>query len=98
MSKGMQLQILTICSDLYLTAGEDAYIELPGSPHTLIRQKEGVGYALNCGGPAYQAISDITYTSEHKQFASFDGSDGKGWFGKYICMKKNLYRIVYLAN
>ena len=49
----------------------------------LIRQKEGVEYALNCAGPAYHAINDVTYTSEHKQFASFRGSDGKTFYGMY---------------
>ena len=47
------------------------YIELSGSPFPLTRQKPGGIYALNCGGPAYQDMNDIVYSSEHKQFASF---------------------------
>ena len=53
----------------------------------LIRQKEGVEYAINCAGPAYHAINDVTYTSEHKQFASFLGSDGKTFYGMYVLMR-----------
>ena len=64
----------------YFTAGKHATIELAGSPCTLIRQKAGVTYAVNCAGPAYQAVNDITYTSEHHQFASFDRNVN---FGKY---------------
>ena len=68
----------------FSSAGRDMYIEICGSPKMLIRQKEGVEYALNCAGPAYHAINDITYSSEHKQFACFKGSDGKTFFGESI--------------
>ena len=46
-------------------------VHLEGSPRQLEVQREGVRYALNCGGPTYTATNHITYTSEHRQFASF---------------------------
>ena len=61
-------------------AGEDVYMELFGSPCSLTRQKPGVIYALNCGGPAYQDLNDIVYSSEHKQFANFSCDFLKGQY------------------
>ncbi|XP_071175248.1 uncharacterized protein [Mytilus edulis] len=62
----------------HVKSGEDVYMELFGSPCSLTRQKPGVIYALNCGGPAYQDLNDIVYSSEHKQFANFSCDFLKG--------------------
>jgi hypothetical protein len=51
--------------------GKEERIHFPGSPRQLEIQKDLVRYALNCGGPTYTALDDITYTSEHRQFANF---------------------------
>ena len=56
---------------LTILAGEDVQIELSGSPAPITRQKPGVLYALNCGGPAYQAINDVVYSSEFYQYSNF---------------------------
>lgn len=59
-------------------------IELEGSPYQLINQPPGVVYALNCGGPAYQAMNDIVYTSEFGQFANFDKEYVFGEYWYYL--------------
>ena len=66
----------------FVSADEDVFIELTGSPYSLTRQQPGVTYAVNCAGPAYQASTDITYDSEFKHFASFtfDNCYGKALF------------------
>ena len=46
-------------------------IELDGSPQHIIYQPPGAVYALNCGSPAYHALNDVVYTSEHHQFVNF---------------------------
>ncbi|KAL3870127.1 hypothetical protein ACJMK2_042738, partial [Sinanodonta woodiana] len=55
----------------HVASGIEVFINLEGSPQKLIRQKAGVIYALNAGGPDYHALSNIIYTSEFSQFASF---------------------------
>ena len=54
-----------------LTDDSEVEMELGGSPKDLTKQPKGVIYALNCGGPAYHALNDIVYSSEHRQFISF---------------------------
>lgn len=54
------------------------YIELTGSPQQLIYQKKGVEYAVNCAGPAYKALTDITYISEFSRYANFDPNNFQG--------------------
>lgn len=51
--------------------GTEEVIPLQGSPRQLEVQKDLVYYGLNCGGPTYTALNGVTYTSEHRQFASF---------------------------
>ncbi|XP_063416845.1 uncharacterized protein LOC134699089 isoform X1 [Mytilus trossulus] len=67
-----------------LNTDEDVFIELPGSPCSLTRQKPGVVYALNCAGPAYQDLNDIVYSSEHLQFANFDNKFLSGMQSKAV--------------
>ena len=68
-----------LCS-IFQTADEDVFIELTGSPYRQIIQKPGVTFAVNSGGPSFQAVSsDVTYDSEFKHYANFtfDNCDGK---------------------
>ena len=60
--------------------GTRVEVELDGSPRQVVHQVEGVLYALNCGGPAYQASNDIVYTAEHEQFKNFSREVN---FGKF---------------
>ncbi|XP_070541009.1 uncharacterized protein [Ptychodera flava] len=49
----------------------DKFIELSGSPCHLVRQPEGVLFAINCAGPSYQAINNIVYESDHKYYKNY---------------------------
>ena len=59
----------------YDSVSGEIEIELEGSPTQLIEQCKGVIYALNIGSGAYQALNDITYTSEHHQYASYTNGE-----------------------
>ncbi|XP_052774907.1 uncharacterized protein LOC128213338 [Mya arenaria] len=58
--------------------GKDCDVELFGSPYHLLHQKEGVAYALNVAGPAYQAVNDVVYSSEFGQYANFTNEVKEG--------------------
>ncbi|XP_077992057.1 uncharacterized protein LOC144446177 [Glandiceps talaboti] len=51
--------------------GNDKSVELSGSPFELVRQPDGVVFAVNCAGRAYQAINDVVYESEHKYYKNY---------------------------
>ncbi|WAR23121.1 Y7407-like protein [Mya arenaria] len=64
--------------------GKDCDVELFGSPYHLLHQKEGVAYALNVAGPAYQAVNDVVYSSEFGQYANFTNEVKDIPNGEYI--------------
>ena len=70
-----------------LSGGEEVLVELTGSPESIIYQKEGVFYAVNIGGPTYQAHNDIVYTSEFSQYVNYDPNVLRG---EFISHKKKL--------
>ena len=77
------------CSVFFCISGGHAVqmLELVGSPKQLVYQKEGVAYALNCGGPAYEATNGIVYTSEHHQFVNKKGYEYG--FGEFLILSKH---------
>ncbi|XP_061175870.1 uncharacterized protein LOC133184810 [Saccostrea echinata] len=82
----------------HVTLGTEECVHLDGSPRQLEVQKDLVHYALNCGGPTYTAVNDITYTSEHRQFASFTYDFNCGSRCLAYGKNHNLVNILELIN
>ncbi|XP_069101362.1 uncharacterized protein [Argopecten irradians] len=70
--------VRVFASKKHVTSGKNVMIELNSSPMRLITQKEGVIYALNCGGYDYTSVTDITYASEHKRFCQYHTNNNNG--------------------
>ncbi|XP_033745872.1 LOW QUALITY PROTEIN: uncharacterized protein LOC117331312 [Pecten maximus] len=70
--------VRVFASRKHVTSGKNVMIELKASPTRLITQKEGVAYALNCGGYDYTSVKDITYASEHKRFCQYHTNNNNG--------------------
>ncbi|XP_033109970.1 uncharacterized protein LOC117111193 [Anneissia japonica] len=59
------IQAFALVKDIH---GVDKTIELCGSPHTMTIQPKGVHVAVNCGGPAYEALSGIVFQDTQTLF------------------------------
>ncbi|XP_033109971.1 uncharacterized protein LOC117111194 [Anneissia japonica] len=59
------IQAFALVKDIH---GVDKTMELGGSPHTMVIQPKGVHVAVNCGGPAYEALSGVVFQDTQTLF------------------------------
>ncbi|XP_071484949.1 uncharacterized protein [Diadema antillarum] len=62
--------------------GTDVSIEIEGSPCRVIKQPPGVAFALNCGGPSYEALNGVVFNDNQTMFR-MDGDKGLQCVRKY---------------
>ncbi|XP_041454385.1 uncharacterized protein LOC121407396 [Lytechinus variegatus] len=76
--------------------GADVSIELGDSPHQVIKEPPGVAYALNCGGPAYEALNGTVYIDTQTQFKAIEagGLDCMHKFSAHTAQDRNLHSLL----
>lgn len=77
-------------------AGADVSIELGGSPLRVITQPPGVAFALNCGGPDYQALNDVIFNDTETMYKRYD-DEGLFCVRKFNCetpASRNLHCVI----
>ncbi|XP_063951363.1 uncharacterized protein LOC129253865 [Lytechinus pictus] len=76
--------------------GADVSIELGDSPHQVIKEPPGIAYALNCGGPAYEALNGVVFNNTQMQFKpnEFGGLKCINKFGCQTPQNRNLYALL----
>ncbi|XP_072040846.1 uncharacterized protein [Amphiura filiformis] len=71
-------------------------VELEGSPLRLTYQPEGVIFAVNLGGPMYEASDNVVYEDQQSLF-TFDEIEGyqcRRMYGNYLSKTENLYALI----
>ncbi|XP_038072011.1 uncharacterized protein LOC119740704 [Patiria miniata] len=98
-STGLKLlQVYGLTSDIN---NQPASIELEGSPYRIVNQPKGVLYAVNLGGPMYEALNKVVFSGTEITFKVDNRADGVKCQRKFfssINADRNLYNMITNTN
>ncbi|XP_022091330.1 uncharacterized protein LOC110979639 [Acanthaster planci] len=98
-STGLKLlQVYGMTSDIN---NQPVSVELEGSPYRIVNQPQGVLYAVNLGGPMYQALNMVVFSGTEVTFKVDNEADGVKCQRKFNCLidaNHNLYNMMTNTN
>ncbi|XP_038058559.1 uncharacterized protein LOC119729838 [Patiria miniata] len=91
------LQVFGVTTDIN---NEPVSVELEGSPHRIVNQPPGLLFAVNLGGPMYEALNKVVFYGTEITFKAAE-QDGMQCLRKFACLispDDNLYNMMTNTN